>query len=90
MVTGSLPYLGEANIKDPLYQFIKTKQPESFWQQWTQYFRSQKEDQEEKDITFSTTDDEEIILDDDDLDSNDKTIMFQIWIQLLLQISSFF
>ena len=82
MVTGSLPYLGEANIRDPLYQFIKTKQPDSFWQQWTQYFRSQ-EEEKDKDITFSTTDDEEIILDEED-DCQSKSITFQIWIQLLL------
>ena len=74
MVTGSLPYLGEANIRDPLYQFIKTKQPESFWQQWTQYFRSQ-EEEKEKDITFSTTDDEEIIL-DGEIDFQSKSISF--------------
>jgi carbon catabolite-derepressing protein kinase len=34
MVTGTLPYIGEANIKDHLYQHIKTKSPEQFWETW--------------------------------------------------------
>ena len=40
MVTGTLPYLGEAKIKDPLYQYVKSKQPEEFWNQWKILFKS--------------------------------------------------
>jgi serine/threonine protein kinase len=31
MVTGTLPFAKEANIKDNLYQHIKSKQPDMFW-----------------------------------------------------------
>ena len=34
MVTGSLPYLKEANISDPLYKFIYQKKHDSFWASW--------------------------------------------------------
>jgi len=41
MVTGTLPYMEEAKINDPLYQHIKTKSPELFWQAWKEYFKIQ-------------------------------------------------
>jgi serine/threonine protein kinase len=40
MVTGTLPFLKEANIKDNLYQHIKAKNPEVFWQTWKEYFKN--------------------------------------------------
>jgi serine/threonine protein kinase len=40
MVTGSLPYLGEADREDPLYSLIKSKQHEKYWNLWKQYFKS--------------------------------------------------
>ena len=39
MVTGTLPYMGEANIKDPLYQYVKAKKPEDFWIAWRKIFK---------------------------------------------------
>ena len=39
MVTGTLPYLGEAQIKDPLYQYIKAKNPKEFWLTWKEMFK---------------------------------------------------
>jgi serine/threonine protein kinase len=37
MVTGSLPYLSEAHIKDPLYKFIYQKKKQGFWDAWRAY-----------------------------------------------------
>jgi len=34
MVTGSLPYLKEANISDPLYKYIYQKKRDNFWSSW--------------------------------------------------------
>jgi len=39
MVTGTLPYLKEADIKDPLYQLIKNKQKDKFWNTWRTYYK---------------------------------------------------
>jgi hypothetical protein len=43
MVTGTLPYLGEAQIKDPLYQYIKAKNPKEFWLTWKEMFKQQED-----------------------------------------------
>jgi serine/threonine protein kinase len=62
MVTGTLPYLGEANIKDPLYQYVKSKQPEEFWNQWKILFKSQSDEdsnkKESNDVIFTSDDSE--------------------------------
>ncbi|CDW80083.1 protein kinase domain containing protein [Stylonychia lemnae] len=42
MVTGTLPYQKEANIKDPLYKHVYQKQTDKFWASWRQY--NQRED----------------------------------------------
>mmetsp|Transcript_22893 Transcript_22893/g.17342 ORF Transcript_22893/g.17342 Transcript_22893/m.17342 type:complete len:134 (-) Transcript_22893:239-640(-) len=34
MVTGTLPYLKEASIKDPLYKLIFLKKQDEFWSFW--------------------------------------------------------
>lgn len=48
MVTGTLPFMKEANIKDNLYQHIKSKKPDLFWQTWRQYCQLQKASIEEE------------------------------------------
>jgi hypothetical protein len=63
MVTGTLPYLGEANIKDPLYNHIKRMQPDLFWQTWREYFKSQEEVKQDDDEIlegFSTDENDSI------------------------------
>jgi hypothetical protein len=47
MVTGTLPYLEEAQIKDPLYQYIKAKSPGEFWATWKKFFKYQEEDDDQ-------------------------------------------
>jgi hypothetical protein len=48
MVTGSLPYLSEANIKDPLYKYIYQKRKQNFWAAWRAHNQRQElEDKEE-------------------------------------------
>lgn len=37
MVTGTLPYQTEANIKDSLYKFIYQKKRDHFWRTWRQH-----------------------------------------------------
>lgn len=88
MVTGTLPYLGEANIKDPLYQYIKSKSPNDFWHNWKKMFKSEmdeKEDQNGEDIVQFTSD-------EDDISQNielsaDKSLIFRVWIEFLYKIS---
>lgn len=84
MVTGTLPYLGEANIKDPLYQHIKAKSPERFWQTWKQYFRSNDDgsNDENNSLQNAWTSDENDFLSS----SDDRTLAFQIWQQFLYKI----
>ena len=60
MVTGTLPYLGEAQIKDPLYQYIKAKSPGEFWMTWKKLFKYQEADDDhhngEPDNPFTSED----------------------------------
>lgn len=37
MVTGALPYLGQASVTDPIYFHIWEKDQEAFWRTWTRY-----------------------------------------------------
>jgi len=37
MVTGALPYLGQASYKDPIYSHLWEKDPEAFWRTWLRY-----------------------------------------------------
>jgi hypothetical protein len=62
MVTGTLPYMGEANIKDPMYQYIKSKSPNDFWHAWKKMFKSQVDDQAEN------NNDDEVVFTSDDND----------------------
>ena len=45
MVTGSLPYISEASINDPLYKYLYRKKRDHFWEEWKAYTRN--DDQEE-------------------------------------------
>jgi len=62
MVTGTLPYLGEANIKDPLYQYVKSKSPNDFWHNWKKMFKSRvdEDDQNGEDIVRFTSDENDL------------------------------
>lgn len=37
MVTGALPYLGQASYKDPIYSHLWEKNPDAFWRSWLRY-----------------------------------------------------
>ena len=88
MVTGTLPYLGEANIKDHLYQHIKNKQPEKFWEKWTNFFKSQKkdEDEDEEDDLFDFASDDNQLNLNEEVEA-DSEIKFKIWLKFLYKIA---
>jgi len=85
MVTGTLPYLGEANIKDPLYQLIKSKNSDAFWQTWKQYFKSQNEQKEDNEFDINFTSDDE---GENEPKVEKKSVQFKYWIECLHKIAS--
>jgi len=48
MVTGSLPYLKEANKNDSLYQLIMWKEHKSYWKTWRRFRKPRKQSQDSK------------------------------------------
>jgi len=42
MVTGSLPYLVDASVDDPIYKYLKTNDIPSYWAAWHGYSRPTK------------------------------------------------
>mmetsp|Transcript_37504 Transcript_37504/g.57446 ORF Transcript_37504/g.57446 Transcript_37504/m.57446 type:complete len:101 (+) Transcript_37504:976-1278(+) len=87
MATGTLPYLGEAQIKDPLYQYVKAKEPAKFWGEWRQLFKSEMEHQEienEREGGWFTSDEGEMF---EPLGA-EKSLLFRTWIETLYLIAN--
>ena len=86
MVTGTLPYLGEAKIKDPLYQYIKAKNPTDFWLTWKKLFkqRSEERDQDTSLEAHFTSDEGEQQM--NEFEPAEKTLCFKVWIEFLYKI----
>lgn len=87
MVTGTLPYLGEAKIKDPLYQYIKAKNPTDFWQTWKKLFKQRSEERDSEDTSLDvhfTSDEGEQQM--NEFEPAEKTLCFKVWIEFLYKI----
>ena len=50
MVTGALPYQGQALYKDPIYSYLRERNPEAFWRQWSNHQNLEVNEEQDSDL----------------------------------------